>query len=170
MRFCAFSSIRWLLIVLAVAAALVTSCDGKQKSRGHRNPGGSIVQQHLTGRGIEAADAAKQASSIFVGRMKQAGDPDPGAPGQTYFAHAAAVVEKWLRTDIPEEKRPRSIPFAYTVQAMPDSSAEEAPKLGERYVFFLVQQTGDTLRAIKIISLDDAQIRQFEETLAHSLR
>jgi hypothetical protein len=120
------------------------------------------MTEYFTGRSITLEAAVGMADQIIVGRLVETGQADVGAPGQTYYDHAAAEVVRWLSGAPP--KRPQSVTFAYTVQGLPQEKREIAPTAGQTYIFFLKAEQ-DASRAIKILPGDQHNITEVERLL-----
>jgi hypothetical protein len=124
------------------------------------------MTEYFTGRSISLEDAVTMADQIIVGRLVETGHADVGAPGQTYYDHAAAEIARWLSGAPPLSKRPHSVTFAYTVQSIPQEEREIAPAVGETYILFLKDEQGAP-RAIKILPGDQPNVTKVEQLLPH---
>lgn len=145
---------------LVVLATLVGAC---QRARQHQR--GMSMEEYFTGRSIVLESAAATASQIVVGKLVNTGQPDPGAPGQTYYDNASAEIVRWLHGAPRESERPRTVSFAYTVQKLPAAAAEQGPAVGRTYILFLTERVGGTMRAVKILPAEERHLRAVERAL-----
>jgi len=123
------------------------------------------MEEYFTGRSIELESAAATASRIVVGKLVNAGQPDAGAPGQTYYDNANAEIVRWLYGAPREPERPKTVSFAYTVQKLPAAATEQSPAVGQTYILFLTERAGGTMRAAKILPAEEKHLRAVERAL-----
>jgi hypothetical protein len=124
------------------------------------------MEELLTGRSIELESATTAANKIVVATLSNAGEPDAGAPGQSYYENASADVVRWLHGPPEESERPKVVTFAYTVQKLPEAAAEQTPAVGRTYLLFLVDRAGSSPRAIKLLPADEKHVRAVERALS----
>ncbi|MFN0107181.1 MAG: hypothetical protein ACKV2U_34425 [Bryobacteraceae bacterium] len=118
-----------------------------------------------TGREISWTEALEQANTVVLGRVIATGKRDLGSIGQAYYDQASVDVERWLRTRLPKDGRPKQLNFAYTLQILPEAGAERAPAVGERLLFLSRMQRDGSMNVIKILSPSGDEARFVDREL-----
>lgn len=124
------------------------------------------MEHHLPGYTLALSLAATECQEIVVGPLVEPGHADFGAPGQLYYSGAKLTPTKWLKGRPPEAHTGDPLVFAYTVQKVPASEAEDELQKGTTYLFFFTVQDKSSPRAVKITAADEESIRRIEKMIA----
>ena len=94
----------------------------------------NLPLEALTGRAMKVEDAVKKSDLILVGRVVDLGVPSADFPGEVYNEGAKIEVVQILKDgDLGDS----FISLSFSVRALPLAVKEEAPKVGEKYIFFV---------------------------------
>jgi hypothetical protein len=113
-----------------------------------------------TGREISLDDALGRSSAVVVGKFTKLGKADVGAPGQSYFDGAEIEISNALSGSMKG-----AVPVVYTVQRLPERSAEALPSVGESLIFVIATDGGQT-RAIKMLTATSENVADVKAALA----
>lgn len=124
------------------------------------------MQHRFTGYALGLEAAAAQCQEIVAGRLIEPGHADFGAPGQLYYSGAKLTPTRWFKGRPPEAHTEESLLFAYTVQKLPESEAEDELTKETSYLFFFSVQDKNSRRAVKITDADEETLKRIEKITA----